>query len=136
MRGAAWLALLVLSVFASGSVFGTLHRAFVRHVVCEHGDLVEVEHHGASFESVARGVEAGGRGLAQLSAGSVLDEHDHAHCFVGVVARSLATFAGCVMLACMLSSREGARARARDLLSPRSLLLFFAPKTSPPAPAV
>lgn len=124
-----WACVIALLV-ATSPIASLLHRAFVPHVICEHGDLVE------PGESTAQ--NAGGRSDAQddRSTRTVQtaspSNHGHDHCSVGTLARNAhITLASQLALSARIEP-EVALFRPPSKVEPR-LLLLIAPKTSPPA---
>jgi hypothetical protein len=124
-----WACVAALLV-ATSPIASFLHRAFVPHVICEHGDLVEPgeaatpPNHGARFDASS---DRSSRAIQSATPAS----HGHDHCSVGTLARH-AHLALAPQLA--LSARielPVALFRPQSTIEPR-LLLLIAPKTSPP----
>src|SRR5882757_3299452 len=91
----AWIASLTIVVVALAPLLGTIHQALVRHVVCEHGDLIEPDErgaHAAPAAALTHQADVHG-GPAVASGTSNPSNHGHSHCTVGTLARSVASLA-------------------------------------------
>src|SRR3954454_20029624 len=83
----AWIASLTIVVVALAPFLGTLHQALVRHVVCEHGDLIEPDERGAHAAHVAPVTALTDQadvqgGPAVASGPNRSSNHGHSHCTV------------------------------------------------------
>jgi hypothetical protein len=132
----AWLASLTIFVVAWAPLLGTLHQAFVRHVLCEHGDLIEPDGRGPRPAHHAPETMAphpwGVSGGPSVAAGTGPSLHAHSHCSVGTLARSVATVATSSVAGALVAEGRAVSLAARDANPVRSVL-SSAPKTSPPA---
>lgn len=116
-------------IVAFAPVLGTMHRALVRHQVCEHGDLIELPNE--ELRAVASSVveEGGHSATVAQAAGSA--EHRHDHCSLSALGRTASApprepaqvtrIAESTVIVSIASDRW----RALSILS-------LAPKTSPP----
>jgi len=131
---AAWIASLTIFVVVLAPFLGTLHQALVRHVVCEHGDLIEPDERGAhatpATELTYQADAHGGPAVASGTSGP--SNHGHSHCTVGTLARSVAALAQSSPAGALLAEGRAVSLAARDANPVRSVL-SSAPKTSPPA---
>jgi hypothetical protein len=129
----AWVAGLIIVVVAWAPFLGTLHQAFVRHVVCEHGDLIETDDgtkppaHADERRSLDD--DLGAVSTVNPSSGSAV--HGHNHCSVGTLARSVATISTTQARGILVAEGRPVSLAARDAEPVRSVLTS-APKTSPP----
>jgi hypothetical protein len=132
----AWVASLTIVIVAWAPLLGTLHRAFVRHVVCEHGDLIEPDERGAHpvhpSPAATFAQPAGDNADAAVTRGGGRSVHGHDHCTVGTLARSVAPLATSSPAGALLAEGRAVSLAARDANPVRSIL-SSAPKTSPPA---
>lgn len=133
---AAWVASLTIFVVAWAPLLGTLHQALVRHVICEHGDLIEPDelstrqaHH--ANETTAPHLSDVDSGPS-VASGKGASLHEHSHCTVGTLARSVATVATSPGAGALMAEGRAVSLAARDANPVRSVL-SGAPKTSPPA---
>lgn len=125
---AAVAALAVLLV-AGGPIASVAHYLLVAHVVCEHGELVEL----TADPGATTPVLAQGSGPAVSAGDSALFAPDHVHCAVSAMARHAASGPAA-------GPRAHARlpATARLVTTPSAVsshgcsILLLAPKTSPP----
>src|SRR6185436_20986641 len=79
----AWVASLTVLLVAWGPLLGTLHQTLVRHVVCEHGDLIETEERGQHDPSATAARESSEGSSTSVETGSGPSAHDHTHCSLG-----------------------------------------------------
>jgi len=133
----AWIASLTIVVVALAPFLGTLHQALVRHVVCEHGDLIEPDERGAHAAHAAPAAALTyqadvHRGPVAASGTGNPSNHGHSHCTVGTLARSVASLATSSPAGALLAEGRAVSLAARDANPVRSIL-SSAPKTSPPA---
>ncbi len=123
-------------VVAWAPLLGTLHQALVRHVVCEHGDLIEpderAQHHAPHASTVTALHRADVDSRPSVAPGTAPSLHAHSHCSVGTLARSAATVAAGSPAGALLERARAVSLAARDATAVRSIL-SSAPKTSPPA---
>jgi len=125
-----WAFVIALLV-ATSPIASLLHRAFVPHVICEHGDLVEPGESNAPSNANGRRDAQGDRSTGTIQAASP-SNHGHDHCSVGTLARNAyITLAPQLVLSARIEP-EVALFRPPSRVEPR-LLLLIAPKTSPPA---
>ena len=125
-----WACVIALLV-ATSPIASLLHRAFVPHVICEHGDLVEPGESTAPPNASRRVGRTGRSKHPHDPGGKSLQSRPRP--LLGGDARSQRTHHACSQLA--LSTRiepEVALFRPPSKAEPR-LLLLIAPKTSPPA---
>jgi hypothetical protein len=132
---AAWIVSILVVIVAWAPLLGTLHQALVRHVVCEHGDLIEPDERAPHADraldvsSIHHGSESSN---VSVSAAEGLASHEHSHCSVGTLARNVATVATSNATCALLAEDRPVSLAARDANPVRSVL-SSAPKTSPPA---
>jgi hypothetical protein len=126
----AWFVAAMATIIAVAPVLGSLHRAFVHHVVCEHGDLIELPDEQQAMSGSAQADESGR--AATIGQEAVASVHQHDHCAVGALARSAASapagerlFQRLLSQKCRFLTSESDRRCAQSILS-------LAPKTSPP----
>jgi hypothetical protein len=133
---AAWVASLTILVVAWAPLLGTLHQALVRHVICEHGDLIEPDELGTRPARHANETTAPHQSDADsgpsVASGTGASLHEHSHCSVGTLARSVATMATSSGTGALMAEGRAVSLAARDANPVRSVL-SGAPKTSPPA---
>jgi hypothetical protein len=123
---AAWIASITIVIIAWAPLLGTLHQALVRHVVCEHGDLIELS------PAPAAATHASESAGPAVGAGDGRATHGHDHCSVGTLAKNVATVITSSSLGALLTLDRPVSLAARDANPVRSVL-SNAPKTSPPA---
>lgn len=126
----SWHAILITLglLIAQGPVLA--HLLIVRHVTCEHGELVEGAGHAARHETSLDSADDGSSGERAAPGGGAESDHDHCdalalrHCptAVGVVIGP----ATLIEIARLTALGEGLEQRPVPLLS-------LAPKSSPPA---
>jgi hypothetical protein len=131
-RWTAWIASLTILVVAWAPLLGTLHQALVRHVVCEHGDLIEPDEQGHHEALILTTRDSSDSSSASIESGAGASSHDHTHCSMGTVGRSVATLSTRSMVGALLAEDRPVSLAARDANPVRSVL-SSAPKTSPPA---
>jgi hypothetical protein len=129
----AWMAATVALVVALAPLLGVLHRMFVPHLVCEHGDLIELQGERLG-QSAAPSLDDHGersRGVRQATGAAM---HGHDHCSLAALARagSMPTREPPPLLT--LSTGAASRGFIDQQALYRSILLL-APKTSPPGSA-
>src|SRR5450432_1720879 len=133
---ATWVAAITIVVVAWAPLLGTLHQALVRHVVCEHGELIEPDErgqqHAPHVSTVTAAHRAGVDSRPSVAPGTAPSLHAHSHCSVGTLARSAATVATGSPAGALLEQDRAVSLAARDATPVRSIL-SSAPKTSPPA---
>lgn len=126
----ASLASLTVALLAIAPLLASFHLASVRHAVCEHGDFIEPEP--VAHRDLSASDRVLSPGALALQADSTVTLHGHAHCSVGILARSaggLVARAGVVACPLLVAPPEGVDhpfAYVRRILP-------IAPKTSPPA---
>jgi len=126
----AWLTVFLLAV---GPLLASFHRASVRHAVCEHGDLIESEQGGYGDSSADDGSATSPVLILELRSMAAL--HAHAHCSVGILAKSaVACVPGCGAVA--IAARVAPAALADSSIGYVRRILPNAPKTSPPSAPV
>ncbi len=109
-----------------GHVSALAHLALVRHVRCEHGDLVEV----AGAETLRYGVAT-----PEIGRSSVPDSSSgHQHCTIAPLPRERTLPTAPVVSASALDSPViSVACDCQPPLAPPIALLLLAPKNSPPA---
>jgi hypothetical protein len=131
---APWIASLTIFIVAWAPLLGAIHQAQVRHVVCEHGDLIEPDERGAHVSNHAPVVASNDGSRPSVSAGLGSVSHEHSHCSVGTLARNVATLDTSNSAGALLAEDRPVSLAARDADPVRSVL-SSAPKTSPPGAA-
>ncbi len=136
VRPSRWrvaVAALALAVLVVAPLLGIFHRAWVRHAVCEHGDLIEPERASAS-RADADDSDSDLSAAVAVRRDASATVHGHSHCAAGILAKSgvgvvapapVGTFVVWTRLVAPPPA-QGGHARA---------VLASAPKTSPPASA-
>jgi hypothetical protein len=124
-----WACVIALLV-ATSPIASLLHRAFVPHVICEHGDLVEPGESTSPPFARARSDAQGDRSTRTIQAASP-SNHGHDHCSVGTLARNAHITLAPQLALSARSEPEVALFRPPSIAG-RRLLLLIAPKTSPP----
>jgi hypothetical protein len=126
----AWFATAMAAVVAAAPMLGTLHRAFVRHAVCEHGDLIELPDEQQAQRGSSQ-FEAGGRAtrIGQASGTSV---HQHDHCLVSALGRSAAGAPAHGTIFQRLTAQKSRIGPSEGVSRCALSILSLAPKTSPP----
>jgi len=139
IRWRAWIASLAVIIVAVAPLLRTLHQAFVRHAVCEHGDLVELGHDRGHSTLEGRGEtgwrlsERGPDGSDSIgNASSASRSPAHAHCTSQALVRSNVALTARPSGLVFSLEWDACRSILRDPFCPRPILLN-APKTSPPA---
>jgi hypothetical protein len=126
----------MVTVLAVAPLLAILHRASVRHAVCEHGDLIEPAHGSEQAPPDARAASSDVDEL-HLASGARWrgDEapafHSHDHCPVATLARAgtaVAASTSIVVSVARGSQRELSEADGSTVRG----VLANAPKTSPP----
>jgi hypothetical protein len=127
----------MVTVLAVAPLLATLHRASVRHAICEHGDLIEPDPGSLRPETSSAAVEAvasrglGTSGFSRLRGDSAPIVHTHDHCPVATLAKAgvgvgaSRSFTVALLHASASNLPCGESPPARPVLS-------NAPKTSPP----
>ncbi len=127
MRAA--IAALVVLLVAGGPIASVAHYVLVAHVVCEHGELVELT---ASTGTSTPIVESG-RAPAVSTGHGLLFGPDHAHCAVAAMARHSATRGGeAPSTEVRVPAPRAVLAIPPSVAACGQLVLSLAPKTSPP----
>ncbi len=114
---------------AGGPIAVMVHYLLVPHVVCEHGELVEVTHPAARTSAAVQHSQV----PTASPDGGELFGFDHHHCTMAATGRVLAALHG--PAACLFVRVSVPRALPAVLRSSRDSgpsLLALAPKTSPP----
>jgi hypothetical protein len=121
----AFVAVLVVAVLLFGQLSSLVHRAFVAHARCEHGEFVHVEADGAGHGS--RHASAYERDVSLASV------HAHEHCaaaaFLPPTAAPQSQRVALAQPGCVSRLLSSAPSVGEDV----GCVYSFAPKTSPPA---
>lgn len=117
-----YAAMLVWAVVAA-NLAGFAHEASVKHVRCEHGDMVHVD--GVAGTPVHPSNTATYDGTAQ-------EKHDHQHCGMIGATRQLAASTDRAAEICAVVHRSIPDPTHHAAIASRSALYRTAPKTSPP----
>jgi hypothetical protein len=115
---------------AIAPLLGSLHRASVRHTVCEHGDLIEPEPGGLRDSPAADGMASSAVSALQVDFAAAL--HVHTHCSAGMLAKNafgLVARAGVLACAVLVAPAEHLDPPVGYVRH----ILLNAPKTSPPS---
>jgi hypothetical protein len=138
VRWRAWLACLTVVIVAVAPLLRTLHRAFVPHAVCEHGDLIELGHPRASTaadgndEIGRRNGDPGARLSSSIvNASSPVLSQSHAHCASEALVRSNIAITARPWALVFSLEWDATDSMSSDPFCQRPILLN-APKTSPP----
>jgi hypothetical protein len=129
----AWLASFVVILLVGSPLLAILHQGWVRHAVCEHGDLIELDHSRAESTLEPAGAPSDSNSAA-LDVESSASVHSHNHCSVSALAKSggLGVISrSCDVLHVVWSSAYDLP--IGDVVAAGSVLVN-APKTSPPVP--
>lgn len=123
-----WMATLLV---AGGPIAGMAHFIAVPHVLCEHGELVDI----AGHEGPVSPVRAGDSPVSSASPGrGTLLPTSHAHCAVAAAGRATATHSGpSIAPASRVPISARVLAPSQRVNPSGAALLGVAPKTSPPA---
>jgi hypothetical protein len=125
-----WLAPVVALIVAVAPALASLHRALVPHLICEHGDLIEVAAEQPSPESSS--FEQGQR-TPRITSNSAGEVHRHDHCLLAALGRAVSAAPRNRAVFLLRSVSQVLRTHSAEPPFQHSILLF-APKTSPPAP--
>jgi hypothetical protein len=128
---AAWVASFLVLIVACAPLLGTIHQALVRHVVCEHGDLIEPDDRAPHADHAVAALHGAESSRTSVTAGNGPASHEHSHCSVGTLAKNVATVATSSAACALLDEDRPVSLAARDANPARSVL-STAPKTSPP----
>jgi hypothetical protein len=133
LRGLPLVFLTLALLFAQGN--RVLHELLVRHVVCEHGDLIHQEGPRAPTAPTAPIAPAAPTATSDDHDAALAQGHDpseHDHCDAKSVLHRLAQVGPCVAPASLLHLAPPSLSGEHRAFPPIALL-HLAPKSSPPA---